>query len=84
MGELFPIVAGILVGLIASRIARGRTRALVAVALTILFGVAATLVSGEARESWAFVFVDVGLVALAAAIAWGAASLASNRLAQPR
>jgi uncharacterized membrane protein YeaQ/YmgE (transglycosylase-associated protein family) len=84
MGELFPIVAGILVGIIASRIARGRMRALVGVALTVLFGVTATLLSGEARESWAFVFVDLGLVALAAVIAWGAATLASNRLAEPR
>ncbi len=84
MGELFPIVAGILVGSIASRIARGRTRALVGVALTVLFGVTATLLSGEARESWAFVFVDLGLVALAAAIAWGAATLVSTRLAEPR
>ncbi len=84
MGELFPIVAGILVGIIASRIARGRLRALVAVALTVLFGVTATLLSGEARESWAFVFVDVGLVALVATIAWAATTLVSNRLAQPR
>ncbi len=84
MGDLFPIVAGILVGIIASRIARGHTRALVGVALTVLFGVTATLLSGEARESWAFVFVDLGLVALAAAIAWGTATLASNRLADPR
>lgn len=84
MHELFPVVAGILVGVIASRVAATRLRYIVGAVLTLLFGAAATMLSGEAVESWAFVLVDIGLVALAAFIAYGAITLVERRLTQPR
>jgi 1,4-dihydroxy-2-naphthoate octaprenyltransferase len=84
MGEIFPIVAGALIGLLASRIMAMRTRWAVSAILTLLAGAAATFLSGEAEESWAFLLVDIGLVAITAAIVWGIATLVARRVGQTR
>ena len=84
MGEVFPIVAGVIIGLIVSRIGAVRARWITAIILTLVAGVAATFLSGEAEESWAFVLVDIGLVAVAAAIAWGLATFVARRVAAAR
>jgi hypothetical protein len=84
MEELFPLVAGVVVGLIASRIASTRVRLIVATVLTLVFATTATLISGEAAESWAFIIVDIGEVAIVAAIAWGIATFVARRVAQSR
>ena len=84
MEELFPLVAGVVVGLIASRIASMRVRLIVAAVLTLIFAATATLISGEAAESWAFIFVDIGEVAIVAAITWGIATFVARRVAQSR
>ncbi len=83
MEELFPIVAGVVIGLIASRIPSVRTGVIVAAILTVIAAAAATFFSGEAGETWAFIFVDLLEVALAAAITWGLATLVARRLARP-
>ena len=84
MGEIFPIVAGALIGLLASRIMALRLRWIVSTILTLFAGGAATFLSGEAAESWAFVLVDIGLVAITAAIVWGVAALVTRRVGQTR
>jgi 1,4-dihydroxy-2-naphthoate octaprenyltransferase len=84
MGEIFPLVAGALIGLLVSRIAAIRTRWIVSTILTLLAGAAATVLSGEAAESWAFVLVDIGLVAVTAAIVWGIATFVASRVGQAR
>ena len=84
MEELFPLMAGVVVGLVASRIAGVRVRLIVAAILTVVFAAAATLFSGEAAESWAFIFVDIGEVAIVAAITWGIATMVTRRVAQSR
>lgn len=62
MGEVFPILAGVVVGLVALQLVDMRLRvALLAVASTV-FGVIATFISGEALISWAFVLIDIPLV----------------------
>ncbi len=84
MGEIFPIVAGALIGLLSSRIMAMRTRWVVSALLTLLAGGAATFLSGEAAESWAFVLVDIGLVGITAAIVCGIAMLVTRRVGQTR
>lgn len=84
MAELFPVAAGIVVGLIVSRIPNMRVRLIVAAILTLACAATATFISGESEESWAFIFVDIGEVAIVAAITWGLVTLATRRLAQPR
>ena len=80
MGEVFPVVAGAIIGMIASRIAALRLRWIVAGLLTLAAGFGATFFSGEAEESWAFVLVDIGIVAIVAAIVWGIATYVARRL----
>ncbi len=66
MQEIFPVMAGVLVGVIAMRVASLRLRAIAIALLSVLFGVAASAVSGELALSWEFVLVDIPLVAISA------------------
>ena len=66
MAEIFPIVSGILIGSLLGYLRpalRLRTGAL----LAILFGVAATVQSGQFPVSWGFLLIDIPLVAVCAA-----------------
>ena len=66
MHEIFPVVAGVLVGFIAMRVASMKVRAVVIAVLSVLFGVAASAVSGELTITWEFILVDIPLVAISA------------------
>jgi hypothetical protein len=75
MSELFPILAGLAIGLVVQRIARPRRRALALFALSVLAGVTASFISGELFISWDFLFFDIPLVfsaavALTLGISW--------------
>lgn len=67
MHEVFPVVAGMLLGFAALRIDSVGLRAFVIAIMSILLGVLATIISGEALISWAFVLIDIPLV-LASAV----------------
>jgi len=66
MGEILPISAGILVGLICWRIASVRLHTAALVVLSVLFGALASLVNGELALSWGFLLIDIPLVFLVA------------------
>lgn len=68
MGELFPILAGLAIGLVVLRIARPQLRAAALIVLSALAGATASLISGELFISWDFLFFDIPLV-FAAAVA---------------
>ena len=84
MNELVPISAGIVAGLIALRFASMRLRTLVLVALSVAFGVGATIVTGEALVSWEFILVDIPLTFLAGVAAITVASWVRRALPQLR
>jgi hypothetical protein len=63
MNELFPIVAGLLCGLALGSLTAKR-RIFVGVAFAVVAGLLATIISGEWRISWAFLLVDIPLVAI--------------------
>lgn len=69
MTELVPISYGLLVGLCLGLLAP-RQRLPVGLMLAVLLGVAATVVTGEWKASWAFVLIDIPLVALSATVAY--------------
>ncbi len=79
MGEVFPLAAGAVVALVVARYVAARRRWAATVGLAIVFGVIATIISGEALESWLFALVDVGLVLLAAVVTAGAVALWQRR-----
>jgi hypothetical protein len=64
--ELLPVASGLLIGLILGLL-RPPLRVLIGVVLIIAFGVLATVVSGEYVISWAFLLIDIPLVAVSAA-----------------
>ena len=66
--ELFPVAAGATVGLLVGSLASRRVRLWVTLALSIVFGIAATVVSGEFRVSWDYLLVDIPLVLVSACV----------------
>jgi hypothetical protein len=65
MTEFFPIAAGLLCGLLLGSLT-ARRRVIVGVVFSVVAGVLATVVSGEWRISWAFLIIDIPLVAVSA------------------
>ena len=66
MKEFVPLISGFAVGLALSAV-RPSWRWWLGVLLAVGFGVGATVVTGEFATSWAFVLIDIPLVAGAAA-----------------
>lgn len=66
MGEILPISAGVVVGLICWRIASMRLRTAALVILSVLFGTLASFLTGELALTWAFLLIDIPLVFLVA------------------
>jgi hypothetical protein len=64
MTEIFPFFGGVLIGVLVAR--RPRVPLAVAAVLAVALGVLATVVSGEFRLSWAYLYFDVPFVALTA------------------
>jgi hypothetical protein len=58
MNELFPVLAGLLLGLLMARFP-SRRNIIVLCALAVLCGVTATLISGEYRLSWVYAVFDI-------------------------
>lgn len=72
MGELFPLLAGVLAGVVAMRLSTRKRRAACIAAVSVAFGVIATLVNGEGLF---LIPVDTAIVGLT-----GFAILAGPRL----
>ncbi len=66
MSELFPILSGLLVGALLG-IFRPGLRLRLGLPLAFALGMLATVLSGEFEISWAFLLIDVPLVAVSAA-----------------
>ena len=77
MQELVPLGLGFLLGT-GLGLLRPSLRLPMGAGLAIVLGAFATAVTGEAEASWAFVLIDVPIVALAAAL-----GLAAGRVLSP-
>ncbi|HEX2914361.1 MAG TPA: hypothetical protein VH186_26410 [Chloroflexia bacterium] len=62
MRELFPVVAGALVGGLVMAVPSQKLRVAAFVIGCVVFGMLASFLSGELAESWAFLSVDMLLV----------------------
>ncbi len=67
MQELLPIVSGLFLGSLLGLL-RPSIRMPVGAVLIVALGVLATVVSGEFLISWAFLLIDVPLVAVSTAV----------------
>ena len=82
--EVGPVAAGVVVGVLAARLQRRRLRLSATIVLSAVIGFAATYLTGELRESWAYLIFDVGQVLVAALVTSGLIELgAARRRADP-
>jgi hypothetical protein len=62
MEEVFPVLAGVVVGLVTHRVAPTWLRVVAVVLLGLAFGAIASWVSGELAISWVYVVIDTAQV----------------------
>jgi hypothetical protein len=79
MDELLPIAAGLLLGILFATGFHCLKPRWIRMVLILVAGASATMLSGEYRENWAFVVVDIGEVALLAWIGLVAARFLRSR-----
>jgi hypothetical protein len=65
MDEVFPVLAGIVVGLATHAVRPIWLKALLIGSLGIAVGAAASWLSGELAVSWVYIFIDAGQVVAA-------------------
>ena len=76
MDEVFPVLAGVVLGLLTHAIASKRLRAILIAVGSVGFGAVASWISGELALSVVYVAIDAAQVAVAAvltavlAVAW--------------
>jgi hypothetical protein len=58
MEEVFPVLAGVVVGLVTSRVMQTWLRVIAVVLLGLAFGAIASWISGELALSWVYVVID--------------------------
>jgi hypothetical protein len=83
MNEVVPLVFGLGAGL-ALGVLTSQRRPIVWVLVSVVLGASATFLTGEWRLSWAFVLVDIPLVALSAATAYLLARRTTSRVLEAR
>ena len=66
MEEVFPVLAGIVVGLVTHRAAPPWLRAAIVGALGLVFGTLASWISGELAVSWVYMLIDAAQVVVVA------------------
>lgn len=68
MQELFPIVSGIIAAVLTRQMVAPRVRLATLVAVSLIVGFLASMLSGELVISWGFIWVDALLVLAAAGV----------------
>ena len=68
MEEVFPVLAGVVVGLVSDSVRLVWLRVLLLVLSGIGFGVMASWISGELATSWIYVLIDTAEVIVVAAM----------------
>jgi len=67
VSEIFPLLAGLACGVLLGSLT-ARRRVFVGLVFSVVAGVLATVLSGEWQISWAFLLIDIPLVAAAAVV----------------
>jgi hypothetical protein len=79
MDELFPVVSGVVLGIVVAGI-RPSLRLWIGIPLSIALGLAATVLSGEFEVGWEYLLIDIPLVAVSAGLSFTLARMAFLRL----
>jgi hypothetical protein len=67
--EILAIVAGVVIGLIATRLSSTPLKIAAIITGSVAVGVIVSSISGELSMSWGFLVFDIGQVVVAAAVA---------------
>ena len=70
MEEIFPVGAGVVLGLVIAWLLPGRVRGWLLAIGSVVIGATASWVSGELAVSWLYLLVDIGQVLIAGALTW--------------
>lgn len=73
--EILPVVAGVVAGFLAFRVAPPRRRRSHLIVLSVVFGIGASWTNGELGVSWAYALVDIAQVLVSGALTLAAAPL---------
>ena len=84
MHEVFPVVAGIVIGFSTQRLIPAPFKTVALVVLGVVAGVFASFISGELAISWGFILIDIPQVLIVAALTWGLVTLWQRRSAHVR
>jgi hypothetical protein len=76
MDELFPVVSGVVLGIVVAGI-RPSLRLWIGIPLSIVLGLAATVLSGEFEVGWEYLLIDIPLVAVSAGLSFTLARMRS-------
>ena len=68
MHEVFPLMAGLAVGLMVQRLVAPRLRIAALLVLCAVFGAIASFISGELFVSWTYLLFDIVQVWIGAAV----------------
>jgi hypothetical protein len=79
MDELFPVVSGVVLGIVVAGI-RPSLRLWIGIPVSILLGLAATALSGEFEVGWEYLLIDIPLVAVSAGLSFTLARMAFLRM----
>jgi len=82
MDEVFPILAGIAIGLVAERASSNILRAFLIGALGIAFGFGASWLAGELAVSWGYLLIDTAQVIGASVLTMGLVVMWRRRASQ--
>ena len=79
MDELFPVVSGVVLGIVVAGI-RPSLGLWIGIPVSIVLGLAATVLSGEFEVGWEYLLIDIPLVAVSAGLSFTLARMAFLRM----
>jgi hypothetical protein len=79
MDELFPVVSGVVLGIVVAGI-RPSLRLWIGIPVSIVLGLAATVLSGEFEVGWEYLLIDIPLAAVSAGLSFTLARMAFLRM----
>jgi hypothetical protein len=82
MEEVFPVLAGIALGLVAERLPSTVLRGALIAVLGVALGVLASWLAGELAISWVYVLIDTAQVIVASVATIGLVALWRRRVAR--
>ena len=69
-GEIFPVLSGLIFGVIAGRFLRRPMRGYTAIPAGLLLGYCVSAATGELRISWFFGLIDAALILVSSVVGW--------------